>query len=293
MVDSIDHDEARFAQIRRKLWVPYKQAQEVEQLVASLQHGPTPLRARSVLVWGPPGAGKSALGQRILRQLSPNPEALDGEISMRAMPILTVEAPTLADEPALYDAILEGLGAFRPRGTARTLQNAVYDHLSELRPWLMIMDEIHNLNAFFGVRGQICLNAIRRLCNVHRIALLCLGTAAAQTVINSDEQLQHRFAIFQLAPLERDEFEQFGAKLSAVMPLKVTTQWTRSMFDRAYELSEGFPGRFADLIQDAAMLAAETGAEQLTEDILESTILASRLRGRDVSRKRAGRQVAR
>jgi len=212
----------------------------------------------------------------------------DGRPTQR--PILQVQAPSFADEPSLFDAILEGLATYRPNGNSITLKNAVYDHLFTKRPWLMIIDEIHNLNAFFGVRGQICLNAIRRLCNVHGLALLCLGTAAAQTVINSDEQLEHRFSVIPLEPLEREEFEAVCAKLTAAMPLRVSTHWTPGMVDQAYDLSEGYTGRVADLIQDAAVLAVETGVEQLTEEILQSATLAGMLKGRAVTQRRAGRR---
>ncbi len=279
----------RFEEFKRKLWVPYRQAQDVEHLVANMRRGPTPLRARSILLIGPSGVGKSAFGKRIARSLAPASAALDDD---RGKAILEVQAPSFGDEPSFYDAVLEGLETYRPSGNSRTLQNAVYENLYAIRPWLMIIDEIHNLNAFFGVRGQICLNAIRRLCNVHGIALLCLGTAAAQTVINSDEQLQHRFSIVRLEPLEREEFEAFCAKLTAAMPLRVNTRWTSGMIDQAYDLTEGYVGRVADLIQDAAILASESGAEQITPEILGSTSLATLLRGRDVSQQRAGRRGA-
>jgi type II secretory pathway predicted ATPase ExeA len=240
-------------------------------------------------VWGPSGAGKSALREKIKRDLLNKADGRDPLSGALLTPVIDVEAPTFADEPTFYDAVLEGLQVYRPTGNARTLQNAVYDHLAHLQPWAMLLDEIHNLNSFFGVRGQICLNAIRRLCNVHGLTLICFGTAAAQSVINADEQLEHRFTVHQLRPLDRAEFELFVRKLTATLGLKIDTRWTTEMVDHAYELTDGYAGRAADLVQDAAVLALENGSEAITDDMIRSTELVQSLQGRDVARRRAGR----
>ena len=187
------------------------------------------------------------------------------------------EAPTEADEARFYEAVLQAGHRFTPRGDVRTLQRAVTAFFQDLKPDVMILDEAGNLNAYSGVRGAICLNAIRRLCNVHKIALVGFGTAPAMTALQADEQLENRFEAHELRPLEHDEFEEFVSLFASSLPLSIETLWTPAMLDRAYGLTHGYVGRAAYLVQEAATAAVLSGDEQITETILNSDEISASL----------------
>lgn len=152
-------------------------------------------------------------------------------------------------------------------------------------------DDVHSLrqkSREVGIRGTLCLNAIRRLCNVHRMALLGFGTAAAMTALQNDEQLENRFEIFELRPLAPVEFAEFVELLSGAMPLRLATSWTQAMLERGYELTSGYVGRAAYLVQEASTQAVLSGAEQITSSILDSPDLSSSLAALQRARTRAG-----
>lgn len=123
----------------------------------------------------------------------------------------------------------------------------------------------------------MCLNAIRRLCNVHKVVLLCFGTAPAKMAFEADEQLENRFEIVELSPLTPADFIEFGTVLAGAMPLRETSEWTAPMFEKAYELTGGYVGRTAYLIKEAAAEAVRTGVERISADIIEEPELATRL----------------
>ena len=168
-----------------------------------------------------------------------------GTLPGRGRPPVTleIEAPTEADEGRFYEAILEAGHRYIPSGAARTLLRAVNSFFEDLRPDALLIDEANNLSVFTGVRGAVCLNAIRRLCNVHKVSLLCFGTPPAKMAFEADEQLENRFEIVELAPLAPADFVEFVTLLSEAMPLQFTAEWTSQMLDTAYELTGGYVGR--------------------------------------------------
>ncbi|WP_312782308.1 TniB family NTP-binding protein [Brevundimonas sp.] len=248
------------------------------------------LRPKALLFWGVPNAGKTALKVKLLRDISQKtffPELTKSPV------ILMVEAPVEADEARFYEAVLQAGHQYVPSGNVRTLLRAVSAFLDELRPDVMILDEAGNLNAYVGARGNVCLNAIRRLCNVHRMALLGFGTAAAMTALQGDEQLENRFETFELRPLAPREFREFVELLTGAMPLKEPTSWSVSMLERAYELTGGYVGRASYLVQEASTQAVLSGSEHITEAILQSGELSNSLAALRHAGTRAGRRSRR
>lgn len=248
------------------------------------------LRPKALLFWGIPNAGKTALKLRLLREISRRTFLPD---SLKPLVVLVVEAPVEADEARFYEAILQAGHQYVPSGNVRTLSRAVSAYLDELRPDVMILDEAGNLNAYVGARGTVCLNAIRRLCNVHRMALLGFGTAAAMTALQGDEQLENRFETFELRPLAPPEFREFVELLTGAMPLRHPTSWSVSMLEHAYELTNGYVGRAAYLVQEASVQAVLSGSEQITEAILKSGELSNSLDALRHAGARAGRRTRR
>jgi hypothetical protein len=286
------HDDpwTRVALIQRDRWAsnPVSDEALVRARLAAATAGR--LRPKAVLFWGVPNAGKTALKVKLLREISQSANFCG---QLKRLKVLVVEAPVEADEARFYEAILQAGHQYIPSGNVRTLFRAVSAYLDELRPDVMILDEAGNLNAYVGARGTVCLNAIRRLCNVHRMALLGFGTAAAMTALQGDEQLENRFETFELRPLSPSEFGEFMELLSGAMPLRQPTSWSVHMLERAYELTSGYVGRASYLVQEASVQAVLSGSEQITGSILESRELSNSLAALKHARTRAGGRTKR
>lgn len=267
-------DWDRITRIQRDRWVPNPVSDQALQRARLTLSSAGRIRPKALLLWGPPNAGKTALRTKILRDIEANIL-----IPGRAMPpiVIAVEAPSEADEARFYEAVLQAGHRFIPRGNVRTLHRAVTAFFQDVKPDVMILDEAGNLNAYAGVRGAVCLNAIRRLCNVHNIALVGFGTASAMTALQGDEQLENRFEAHELRALELNQFEEFVLLFTDSLPLSIETQWTPAMISRAYGLTGGYVGRAAYLIQEAATEAVLSGDEQITEAILNSDEISASL----------------
>lgn len=281
---------ARVALVQRDRWVSNPVSDEALDRARLAIATAGRLRPKAVLFWGVPNAGKTALKLKLLREITQKtlfPRQLN------VPKVLVVEAPVEADEARFYEAILQAGHQYIPSGNVRTLFRAVTTFLEGLRPDVMILDEAGNLNAYVGVRGTVCLNAIRRLCNVHRMALLGFGTTAAITALRGDEQLENRFETFELRPLAAPEFAEFVELLLGAMPLRTATSWSLGMLERAYELTDGYVGRAAHLIQEASAEAVLSGTEQITPAILDSPELSNSLAALQHARARAGGRTRR
>lgn len=278
----------RLDDILRDRWLsnPVSDAALERALMALLSAGR--IRPRALLFTGPPNSGKSALRQKLMMEMGRL-----GTLPGRGRPPVTleIEAPTEAGEGRFYEAILEAGHRYIPSGAARTLLRAVNSFFEDLRPDALLIDEANNLSVFTGVRGAVCLNAIRRLCNVHKVSLLCFGTPPAKMAFEADEQLENRFEIVELAPLAPADFVEFVTLLSEAMPLQFTAEWTSQMLDMAYELTGGYVGRAAYLIKESAIEAVRIGTEQITAEIIQAPELATRLGALDLARRYAGRRT--
>lgn len=281
---------SRVALVQRDRWAPNPISDEALDRARLAIATAGRIRPKAVLFWGVPNAGKTALKVKLLREIA---QMILFPGQLKAIEFLVVEAPVEADEARFYEAILHAGHRYIPSGNVRVLHKAVTAFLDELRPDVMILDEAGNLNAYVGARGVICLNAIRRLCNVHRMALLGFGTAAAMTALQGDEQLENRFETFELRPLAPPEFAEFVELLTGAMPLRSVTSWSVGMLERAYELTNGYVGRAAYLIQEASAQAVLSGVEKITLAILESPELSSSLAALQHARSRAGRRTRR
>ncbi|MFN7107526.1 MAG: TniB family NTP-binding protein [Brevundimonas sp.] len=291
MTDIIHVPEAdpwlRIAAIQRDRWAPNPVSDGALKRARLAVSSAGRLRPRAVLFWGPPNAGKSALREKIVREIERN-LFIPGRV--QAQVVVSFEAPPEADEARFYEALLQGAHRYIPPGNNRTLLQAVTLYFEDVRPDVMILDEVGNLNAYTGARGAICLNALRRLCNVHKVALLGFGTATAMTAMQADEQLENRLEIFHLRPLTPPEFTTFVDLMTSAMPLLKPTVWSSAMLERAYEMTGGYVGRTVYLIHDTATEAVLSGIEQITLEILDSDELAESLAALRQARMRAGRR---
>ena len=112
--------------------------------------------------------------------------------------------------------------------------------LAELRPGLLVIDEIHSLQAG-TIREQVrFLNMLRFLGNELRVPLVCVGTAQARNALRTDDQLVRRFEAFSLPPWQNDvDFAGLIGTMQRSLPLRRESVIDAKMLTRVLSVTGG------------------------------------------------------
>ena len=135
------------------------------------------------------------------------------------MPVVAVQMVSGPDESRFYRRILAAIGAPEPpRATLSILESLALRLLAELRPGMLVIDEIHSLQAGTIREQARFLNMLRFLGNELRVPLVCVGTAQARNALRTDDQLVRRFEAFALPPwAEGDDFTGLMSTLGSMI----------------------------------------------------------------------------
>ncbi len=128
-----------------------------------------PERARmpNLLIVGESGMGKTMIIEKFTRD---HPANFDETAGRLYMPVVAVQIVSRPDESRFYRRILAAIDAPEPlRATLAVLESLALRHLSELRPGLLVIDEIHSLQAGTIREQARFLNMLRFLGNELRV----------------------------------------------------------------------------------------------------------------------------
>jgi type II secretory pathway predicted ATPase ExeA len=181
------------------------------------------------------------------------------------MPVIVVQMISGPDEARFYKRLLAAIGAPEPpRATLSVLENLTLRLLSEIRPGLLVIDEVHSLQAG-SVREQTrFLNMLRFLGNELRIPLVCVGTQQARNALRTDDQLVRRFEAFALPPWQNDaEFGGLIGSLQRSLPLRRPSEIGETMLKRLVETTGGITAGIFSLMGMLAIAAVESGEERI------------------------------
>lgn len=193
------------------------------------------------------------------------------ELDSERIPVVSVQMPSDPSIKRFYAALLLAIGApIHPRQQLLQLEQHTLKLLRSVKMQMLVVDELHNINAGSRNTQREFLNLLRFLGNELRIPLVGLGTKEAYLAIRSDDQLENRFEPMVL-PLwqEGRDFESLLASFVAVLPLRrrsliATADMARYLLAR----TEGTIGELAQLLTYAAIAAIESGEEAITSRIL-------------------------
>jgi hypothetical protein len=262
-----DHERIYF--IRSKRWIPYPRAARVlDQLERLLLH-PRTTRMPSLAVYGDSGMGKSMIVEtfRDGHALSFDPRS--GTAHTR---LLVVEMAGRPGERRLYAQILAALGApHSPRATIVDLEQTTVRLLRAVGVQVLIIDEVHNILAGAWREQRVVLNTLRYLSNELKLSLVCFGIAEAREAINGDVQLARRFDVLTLPRWSADEeFEQFVLAIIRNLPLRRPSVLTARALRRILQVTGGVTAWVFRLLNDLAVAAIESGAEEITDAAVEA-----------------------
>jgi hypothetical protein len=293
MTDSFDHlfpasreiaalsAEERIRRIRVDRWVDYPRARHALDKLGDLIAFPPRARMPNLLIVGASGMGKTMIVEKFSRD---HPTSFDAASGLKRMPVVVVQMVSGPDEGRFYKRLLATIGAPEPaRATVGCLESRALRLLSDIRPNLLVIDEVHSLRAG-TVREQMrFLNLLRFLGNELRIPLVCLGTQEARNALKTDDQLVRRFEAFALPQWRNDEdFEGLVGSLLRTLPLRRESECGDRALKRILDLTGGITSGIFQLMTNLAIAAIESGEERVASGELEDSRVAGAMLGEAV-----------
>jgi type II secretory pathway predicted ATPase ExeA len=273
--------EERIRRMRADRWINYPRAQEVLAKLEGLIAYPRRARMPNLLIVGASGMGKTMIVEKFARD---HPAACDAASGRKHMPAIVVQMVSGPDEARFYKRLLAAIGSPEPpRATLGVLESLVLRLLSEIRPGLLVIDEVHSLQAGTVREQARFLNLIRFLGNELRIPLVCVGTQQARNALRSDDQLVRRFEAFALPPWQNDgDFAGLIGSLMRTLPLRRPSEVGERALKRILEATGGITATVFSLVTTLAIAAIESGEERINASEIEDARALTALLGEPV-----------
>jgi hypothetical protein len=235
--------------------------------------------ARCILIYGPPGCGKTALLSRLT-----NRYRMYSTGSRFVTPVAYVSLPSDCSPKGLAVSILRALnvpGQIIARGNLESMTKQVEVHLKKQGVRLLILDEFHHLvksgntNVIYDASEYV-----KTLLNLRVCPIVMAGTEGARLVYRANKQIQRRsMGCFNLGEFNwsdandremlLDVLETFEANFP--LPFEGVSLWAEGTAWRLCMLSEGNLGRIVDFLYLVAAKAFQKGIKAVGYDLLRST----------------------
>jgi len=270
--------EERIRLMRVDRWIGYPRAEAALGRLEELLAFPQRARMPNLLIVGESGMGKTMIVEKFARD---HPACFDDETGLKRMPVIVMQMVAGPDETRFYKRLLAAIGAFEPpRATVGALESAALKLLERTRPGMLVIDEVHSLQAG-SVREQTrFLNMLRFIGNELRIPLVCVGTQEARAALRTDDQLVRRFEAFALPPWINDAaFAALVGSLQRSLPLRRSSVFTALALRRLVEMTGGVTARVFSALSELAVEAIRSGAERIDMGPLEDKAQLTALLG--------------
>ena len=254
--------DERIRRIRADRWVSYPRAEAALAKLEMLMSFPQRARMPNLLLVGESGMGKTMIIEKFVRDHAARFDDATGRLHM---PVVAVQMVSGPDESRFYRRILAAIGAPEPpRATLSILESLALRLLAELRPGMLVIDEIHSLQAGTIREQARFLNMLRFLGNELRVPLVCVGTAQARNALRTDDQLVRRFEAFSLPPwAEGDDFTGLMSTLTRTLPLRRESQIDAKALSRILSVTRGITSGIFEVMSQLAIAAIESGEERI------------------------------
>lgn len=255
-------NEERIHRIRADRWVAYPRAQAALTKLEELISFPGRARMPNLLIVGASGMGKTMIVEKFARD---RPASFDETTGRLQMPVIAVQMVSGPDESRFYRRILAAIDAPEPpRATLSVLESLALRLLSELRPGVLVIDEIHSLQAGTIREQARFLNMLRFLGNELRVPLVCVGTTQARNALRTDDQLVRRFEAFTLPPWRNDaDFAGLIGTLQRTLPLRRESVIDAKMLSRILSVTGGITAGIFSVMSRLAIAAIKSGEERI------------------------------
>jgi len=262
--------EDRIHRIRADRWISCPRAEAALVKLETLMSFPERARMPNLLIVGESGMGKTMIIEKFTRD---HPANFDESTGRLHMPVVAVQMVSGPDESRFHRRILAAIGAPEPpRATLGVLESLALRLLSELRPGMLVIDEIHSLQEGTIREQARFLNMLRFLGNELRVPLVCVGTAQARNALRTDDQLVRRFEAFALPPWrEGEDVTGLISTLQRTLPLRRESQIDERMLTRIPSVTGGITAGIFPVMSQLAIAAIESGEERIMPGDVSST----------------------
>ena len=155
--------------------------------------------------------------------------------------------------------------------------------LEQAQPGMLVIDEVHNLQAGTVREQARFLNMLRFLGNELRIPLVCVGTQQARNALRTDEQLVRRFEAIALPPWRNDQdFAALIGSLQRTLPLRRESEIGERALKSILETTGGVTAAIFSLMTRLAVAAVLSGEERIMASDFEDAKSTSWLLGEAV-----------
>ena len=235
----------------------------------------------NLLIVGASGMGKTMIVEKFARD---HPAYFDAVNGLKHMPVVIVQMVSGPDEARFYKRLLAAIGAPEPpRPTLGLLESVALRLLHEIRPGMLVIDEVHSLQAGTVREQARFLNMLRFLGNELRIPLVCVGTQQARNALRTDDQLVRRFEAFALAPWRNDEdLAGLIGSVLRTLPLRRRSAFGDRALQRLVEATGGITAGIFALMTRLAVAAIVSGAERIDGAAVEDKRAVTALLGEPV-----------
>lgn len=259
--------EEKINKIREQIWIPYPKANMIMQELEDLFNYPKKERMPNLLIVGDTNNGKSTIVNKFARM-----HPLHTKIK-NYWPVIKISAPISPSNNALYEKILDEMRVpYSSSDAATKKEYQVLNILNNLETKVLIIDEFQDI--FHGdVRQQRkFLTAVKHLGNDLQIPIVAAGVWEVQSVLSSDPQLANRFETIKLAKWKPNEdFARLLMSFEKTLPLREASNlYQKELFKMLYQMSEGYIGELARIIEKSSIQAIRQNKEKIDLDVLKS-----------------------
>ena len=259
----------RIEAIRSERWIAYPRAKQALAILRELATHPRTTRMPSLAIYGDSGMGKTMIMQRFR---SEHPPVFDVVAGIEQTPVLALQMIGRPSERRFFAQLLAAAGAPRSsRCDIVELEQTALRVLRTIGVKVLVINEVHNILAGPRREQRIMLNTLRFLSNELNLSLVCLGVGDAREAISGDIQLARRIDEMQLPRwVANEEFETLVALILRNLPLRKPSLLTAGALRRILQVTDGVSARIFRVLNELAIDAIVTGAEEITDEAVEA-----------------------
>lgn len=251
--------------IRKDRFITHDRASEILSELNMLMNLDDAVRPQGRLLAGYSLMGKSTLVAEFVsqHQADDNPSGDAAQV-----PVVYVQYPESASG-SIYGEILGALNATMPsRARIQDIRTACIQLLRRVGTRILLIDEFHNILEGGALAQKKALNSIKYLMNELRRPVVVIGTEEVIAATRKDTQISSRLQLMPLQRFGNDEtFLDLLVGYQLALPLRKPFDLDDpELADLIYLHTNGVTGNVADLLNAAAIMAIETGTEQITAE---------------------------
>lgn len=264
--------EQRIQYVCTVKWIGYSHAKIILNKLNELLIYPVSHRMPYLLIVGDSNNGKSTILNKFVNE---NPPIYNKEIESVERKVVLIQAPPKPKEGLLFDKLLECVYVPYKSNESISIKEKIVKHVyKKLNVKIILIDEFHQSFMSPSLNHRQFLNVLKYLSNELNISLVCAGTREAFNVIQNDSQLVNRFEPKILPRWQFDNYNEFLRLLASfekILPLKEASKLIEnSIAEKILIMSEGLIGEISKILELSTIKAIESGAEQITHEILDN-----------------------